>query len=160
MGLLYLCTYILVCLVIKCNMKQIPLYVSREARIFPSIKYFLFTPFVSNGNESSIDYLQVDRFPANVQTGPGAHPVSCTMGTVSFPGGKATETWRWPPPLTHLAPRLMKDKSYTCTTPPPPVPSWQAIGRPLPLRFYTSSPALIGSLLMPLLFFSEGYSYN
>jgi hypothetical protein len=26
------------------------------------------------------------RFPAPVQTGPGAHPASCTMGTVSFQG--------------------------------------------------------------------------
>ena len=26
------------------------------------------------------------RFPAPVQTGPGAHPASCTMGTGSFPG--------------------------------------------------------------------------
>jgi hypothetical protein len=26
------------------------------------------------------------RFTAPVQTGPGAHPASCTMGTVSFPG--------------------------------------------------------------------------
>ena len=29
------------------------------------------------------------RFSAPVQTGPGAHPVSCTMGTVSFPGVKS-----------------------------------------------------------------------
>jgi hypothetical protein len=29
------------------------------------------------------------RFPAPVQTGPGAHPASCTMGTVSFPGVKS-----------------------------------------------------------------------
>ena len=28
------------------------------------------------------------RFSATVQTGPGAHPASCTMGTGSFPGGK------------------------------------------------------------------------
>ena len=28
------------------------------------------------------------RFSAPVQTGPGAHPTSCTMGTVSFPGVK------------------------------------------------------------------------
>ena len=28
------------------------------------------------------------RFSAPVQTGPGAHPASCTMGTRSFPGGK------------------------------------------------------------------------
>ena len=29
------------------------------------------------------------RFPASVQTGPGAHPASCTMGTRSFPGVKS-----------------------------------------------------------------------
>ena len=28
----------------------------------------------------------VARFSASVQTGPGAHPASCTMGTGSFPG--------------------------------------------------------------------------
>ena len=28
------------------------------------------------------------RFSAPVQTGPGAHPASCTMGTGSFPGSK------------------------------------------------------------------------
>jgi len=46
----------------------------------------------------TVDLLRVwrsgDRIPvgtrccATVQTGPGAHPVSCTMGTGSFPGGK------------------------------------------------------------------------
>ena len=30
-----------------------------------------------------------ERFSAPVQTGPGAHPVSCTMGTGSFPGVKS-----------------------------------------------------------------------
>ena len=29
------------------------------------------------------------RFSAPVQTGPGAHPASCTMGTLSFPGVKS-----------------------------------------------------------------------
>jgi len=29
------------------------------------------------------------RFSAPVQTGPGAHPASCTMGTGSFPGVKS-----------------------------------------------------------------------
>jgi len=29
------------------------------------------------------------RFFARVQTGPGAHPASCTMGTGSFPGVKS-----------------------------------------------------------------------
>ena len=28
------------------------------------------------------------RYSAPVQTGPGSHPTSCTMGTGSFPGGK------------------------------------------------------------------------
>ena len=28
------------------------------------------------------------RFSAPIQTGPGAHPASCTMGTLSFPGVK------------------------------------------------------------------------
>ena len=31
----------------------------------------------------------VARFSAPVQTGPGAHPASCKMGTVSFPGVKS-----------------------------------------------------------------------
>ena len=31
----------------------------------------------------------VARFSAPVQTGPGAHPASCTMGTGSFPGVKS-----------------------------------------------------------------------
>jgi hypothetical protein len=29
-----------------------------------------------------------ERFSAPVQTGPGAHPASCTVGTGSFPGVK------------------------------------------------------------------------
>jgi hypothetical protein len=32
-----------------------------------------------------------------VQTGLAAHPVSYTMGTRSFPGGKAAGAWRCPP---------------------------------------------------------------
>ena len=30
------------------------------------------------------------RFSTPVQTGPGAHPASCTMGPVSFPGVKSS----------------------------------------------------------------------
>ena len=48
------------------------------------------------------------RFSANVQTGPGAHPASCTMGTGSFPmvksGRGVTLT---PHPL--LVPLVMKE---------------------------------------------------
>ena len=35
------------------------------------------------------------RYSAPVQTGPGAHPASCTMGTGSFPGVKNGRTWHW-----------------------------------------------------------------
>jgi hypothetical protein len=56
------------------------------------------------------------KFSAPVETGPGAHPTSYTMGTGYFPGVK------WPgrgvdhPP--HLQPRLKKELS--CTSSPPP----------------------------------------
>jgi len=50
------------------------------------------------------------RFFANLQTGPGAHPDSCTMGTGSFPGVKRPGRDAEHPPF--LAPRLRKDKSY------------------------------------------------
>ena len=33
-----------------------------------------------------------ENFPP-LQTGPGAHPVSCTMGTGSFPGVEAAGAW-------------------------------------------------------------------
>ena len=42
------------------------------------------------GAGRSGDWIPVEgRFSAPVQTGPGAHPVSCTMGTVSFLGVKS-----------------------------------------------------------------------
>jgi hypothetical protein len=43
------------------------------------------------------------RFSALVQTGPGAHPASCTMGTGSFPGVKRPGLGAGHPHL--LAPR-------------------------------------------------------
>jgi len=36
------------------------------------------------------------RFSAPVQTRPGSHPASCTMGTESFIGVKTAGPWRWP----------------------------------------------------------------
>jgi len=36
------------------------------------------------------------RFSAPVQTGPGAHTASCTMGTGSFPGERAAGAWSRP----------------------------------------------------------------
>jgi len=48
------------------------------------------------------------RFSAPVQTGPGAHPASCTMGTGSFLGVKSGQGVRLTPhPL--LVPLVMKE---------------------------------------------------
>jgi len=46
-------------------------------------------------------------FSAPVQTGPGAHPASYTMGTGSFPGLK--RPGRGVDHLSHLTPRLKKE---------------------------------------------------
>jgi hypothetical protein len=54
------------------------------------------------------------RFSALVQTGPGAHPASCPMGTWSFPGVKRGRgVTLTPHPL--LVPLVMKEYSYTST---------------------------------------------
>ena len=56
------------------------------------------------------------RFSAPVQTGPEAHPASCTMGTASFPGVRCC----WGVTLTlHtlLAQRSKIEQSYTSTLP-------------------------------------------
>jgi len=56
------------------------------------------------------------RFSAPVQTGPGAHPASCTMGTGSFPGVKSGRgVTLTPHPL--LVPLVMKEWSYTSNPP-------------------------------------------
>jgi len=47
------------------------------------------------------------RFSAPVQTGPGAHPVSCTMGTGSYPGVKRPGRGVDHPP--HLVMRLKEE---------------------------------------------------
>ena len=71
-------------------------------------------------------------FAAPVQTGPGAHPASYTLGTASFPGGKAAGAWGWPPnPI--LAPRL-KRKSRAI----PLLPPWAFLACSR-VNFYMSS---------------------
>ena len=56
------------------------------------------------------------RFSASVQTGPGALPGSCTMGTVFFPGIKSGRgVTLTPHPL--LVPLVIKEYSYTSTPP-------------------------------------------
>ena len=48
-----------------------------------------FTTYPTNGQRSGDRIPVVTRFSAHIQTGPGAYPASCTMGTGSFPGVKA-----------------------------------------------------------------------
>jgi len=47
------------------------------------------------------------RFSAPVQTGTGAHPAFCTMGTGSFPGVKSWGVTLTPHPF--LVPLVMKE---------------------------------------------------
>jgi hypothetical protein len=56
------------------------------------------------------------RFSAPVQTGPGAHPASYTMGTESFSGVKRPGRGVDHPP--HLAPRINKERAI------PLLPLW------------------------------------
>ena len=67
------------------------------------------------------------RFSAPVQTAPGAHPASYTMGTGSFPGGKRPGRGADHPP--HLASILKK--VYSCIFIHPFFLSWPVIGRTL-----------------------------
>ena len=56
------------------------------------------------------------RFSAPVQTGPEAHPASCTMGTESFPGVRCCQgVTLTPHPL--LVQRSKLEQSYTSTLP-------------------------------------------
>ena len=56
------------------------------------------------------------RFSTPVQTGPGAHPASCTMGTESLPGVKSGQGVTLTPHL-FLVPLVTKQQSYTSTPP-------------------------------------------
>jgi hypothetical protein len=57
------------------------------------------------------------RFSAPIETGPGTHPASCTMGTGSFPGVKSGRGVTLTPPPSLLVPLVMKEKSYTSAPP-------------------------------------------
>jgi hypothetical protein len=74
-------------------------------------------------------------FPTPVQTGPGIHPASCTMGTVSFPGVKRPGRRADHPPL----PCAEVENKYSYTSTPPLGPWWPAIGWPLPLFLFVPS---------------------
>jgi len=67
------------------------------------------------------------RFSAPVQTGPGAHPASYTVGTGSFPGGKAAGAWPLPPtPSSADVKERIGLYLYS-----PSGPSWPVVGRAL-----------------------------
>jgi hypothetical protein len=48
----------------------------------------MFREKYTNGRTDILEAYPINEISAPVQTGPGAHPVSYTMGTASFPGIK------------------------------------------------------------------------
>ena len=71
------------------------------------------------------------RFSSPVQTGPGVHPASYTMGTGSFPGVKRPRRgFDHPPPSS--AEVEGRVELYTCS---PSGPSWPVLWRTLPFTF-------------------------
>jgi hypothetical protein len=64
------------------------------------------------------------RFFAQIQTGPGSHPASCTMGIGSFPGVKRPGRGADHPPPSSA--EVENEWSYTST--PPLGPWWPVIG--------------------------------
>jgi len=65
----------------SCSTKALHKYVGRDNSVGIATGYGLDGPGIESRREA--------RFSASVQTGPGAHPASCTMGTGSFPGVKS-----------------------------------------------------------------------
>ena len=74
------------------------------------------------------------RFSAPVQTGPGAHPASYTMGTGSFPGVKRSERGVDHPPISSAEVEGRVELYHYS----PSGPSWPVLGRTLslPLPMY------------------------
>jgi len=60
---------------------SIPPNVGRDSSVGIATGYGLDGPGIESRCEA--------KFSTSVQTGPGAHPASCTMGTGSFPGYRA-----------------------------------------------------------------------
>ena len=75
------------------------------------------------------------RFSAPVQTGPGAYPTSCTMGTGSFPGVKRPGRGAdHPPPSKCRGHERVGLYLYS-----PSGPLWPVIGRTLTLYIYSET---------------------
>ena len=82
---LYLCTSIRLYGTDNDNTLYEEVYVGRGSSVGIATRYGLDGP--------GIESWWGARFSASVQTGPGAYPASCTMGTGSFLGGKAAGAW-------------------------------------------------------------------
>ena len=71
------------------------------------------------------------RFSAPVQTGPGAHPASYTVGTRSFPGAKRPGRGADHPPTSGAKVKERVELYFYS----PSGPSWPVLGWPLPLLY-------------------------
>jgi hypothetical protein len=85
----------------------------------------LTVPFTFNGQHTLLGA----RFSVPVQTGPGAYPASCTMGTGSFPVVKRSERGvDHPPPSSAEVKERVELYLYS-----PSGPLWSVLGWTLPL---------------------------
>jgi hypothetical protein len=98
-------------------------YVTRVGRVAQSVSDWL------RAGRSGDRIPVKARFFAHVQTGPGAHPAACTMGTGYFPGVKRPGLGADHPP----PPSAEVENEWIYTSTPPVGPSWPVIGWPLPL---------------------------
>jgi hypothetical protein len=99
------------------------------------IKWKLFTNTVQERSGRSGDRTQVEaKFSAPVQTGPGAHPVSFTMGTGTFPEVKQPGRGAdHPSTSTAEVKETVQLHVYS-----PSRPSWSVLGWSLPLPYKSS----------------------
>ena len=96
--------------------------VGRQSSVGIATRYGLDGPRSNAGGRA--------RFSAPVQTDPGAHPASCTMGTGSFPGVKRPGRGAdHPPPSKYRGKERVGLYLYS-----PSGPSWPVMGAPIPLQ--------------------------
>ena len=78
------------------------------------------------------------RYSASVQTGPGAHPTSCAMGTGSFPEGK-----EWPGRAADPSPLLVRGKEREELNLYSPYGPYGLYRATVPVQYsYTSTPPM------------------
>ena len=130
----------------RCSESNASVFVSNATKNHPSFffKYFLQRKgprYLSRYSDSlragrSADRIPVGaRFSAPVQTGPGAHPASCTMGTESFPGVKRPGRGADHPPTS----KRRGHERVGLYLSSPSGPSWPVIGRTLLQRKYVQN---------------------